>query len=439
MKKHKICAVLDDSIAYELGIEPGDFLLNINGQPIVDVFDYRFLIAAEYLDITVQSSDGSIFVLEIEKDEDEDLGLIFSSDLMDKVKSCQNKCLFCFIDQLPPNMRSTVYFKDDDWRLSYLYGNYITLTNMTDSDYLRLAQHKLSPINVSVHATDPQVRKQILNHKNAHLILEHIQKILDLGIQINAQIVLCPGINDGQILDQTIRDLSRFIPNILSLSVVPVGISKFRDGLPNLDSFDQSSAQAVIETIHKWQKFYQLKMDTRFVFAADEFYVLAKLPLPDYLDYEDFPVIDNGVGMLAKFRHELISCLNNLDGNPSHSDKVKYICPVGVIAYNFMLENVNLIKDKFPNIEIEVCSITNNYFGDRVTVTGLLTAQDIEAELKSKDLTDVIILIADNMLKMDEDIFLDNITVDELENNLDAKIQIMPHNDGAMWLNLLSL
>jgi len=434
MKKHRICAVAEDSIAEELGIEAGDFLVSINAEEVVDVFDYRFLVCSENIELLIESSDGEEVLLSFEKDEDEDLGLVFETDLMDEVKSCQNKCKFCFIDQLPPNMRKTVYFKDDDWRLSYLYGNYVTLTNMLEEDYARLAKHKLSPINISIHATDPAVRRDILTNKRAGEILEHIRRIIGLGIQINAQIVLCKGLNDGKVLDDTIKALSEFIPNILSLSIVPVGVTKFRNELAQVEVFDKQSAAVVIETVNKWQKFYLEKMDTRFVFAADEFYVVAEEKMPKYEDYEGFPVIDNGVGMLAKFRYELTKRLAEIE----ESDvAAKYICPVGEIAYDFMANNVKLVNEKFPDIEIDVRKVKNEYFGKTVTVTGLITAEDIIKNLKNVDLKGKIILIADNMLKMDEDIFLDNKTVAQLEAELNSEVQVMPHSDGCAWINLL--
>ncbi|ONI44695.1 Fe-S oxidoreductase [Epulopiscium sp. SCG-B10WGA-EpuloA2] len=431
--RKKICTVLNDSIASELEIDVGDYLISINGEEIVDVFDYRYLISNEEIDLLIETKDGQEYLLEIDKDEDEDLGLVFETELMDKVKSCQNKCKFCFIDQLPTNMRETVYFKDDDWRLSFLYGNYITLTNMKDNDYIRLAKHKLSPLNISIHATNGKIRENILSNKKAGNILEQIRKIISMGIQINAQIVLCKGLNDGEILDKTIEELSEFIPNILSLSIVPVGITKFRNNLANLECFDKESSQMVIETVNKWQKFYLNKMDTRFVFAADEFYVVGELNLPEYEEYEGFPVIDNGVGMLSKFRYELIEQLQKKSNN---NIKRKYICPTGVIAYKFMLENVRIIQEKFCNVEIKVWRIENEYFGKTVTVTGLLTGSDIIRALKGKKLDDKTVLIAENMLKMDEDIFLDNKTISDLEKELSCKVQIMPNN-GALWIDAL--
>lgn len=426
---HKIIDIVEGSIAEELEIEQGDSLVAINNESIQDVFDYRYLLCDEELEIRIQKANGEVWELEIEKDYHEDLGLVFESDLMDELIRCRNKCQFCFIDQLPPNMRKTVYFKDDDWRMSFLNGNYITLTNMSEFDMERLIKYHLSPINISIHATDSEVRKQLVKNKNAGKIVEQIKRLVENGIEVNGQIVLCKGLNDGDILDQTIRDLSEFIPHILSLTVVPVGISKFRENLPTLESFDEASAREVVKVIEKWQNYYLEKMGTRFVFAADEFYVTGKMERPSYDEYEEFPVLDNGVGMLTKFEYELASAIEK-----SEKDDAYFECSLvtGCITEAFMKGCVEKVQEKFPNYTIHVYPVVNHFFGENVTVTGLLTGQDIISALEDKNLGKVL-LVAENMLKCGEEILLDDYTLQDLSDKLNVAIQVVP-NDGVEWL-----
>ena len=429
-KPHLIVDVLEDSIGKELEIEKGDKLLSINGERIQDVFDYRFLLSDEEIEVQIEKANGEVWNLEIEKDYGEDLGLVFETELMDELLKCRNKCKFCFIDQLPPNMRQTVYFKDDDWRMSFLNGNYITLTNLSDYDKERLIKYRLSPLNVSIHATDPEVRKELLRNRFAGEIMDQLKNLIDHGIEINGQIVLCPGLNDGKILDQTIQDLSQFIPNILSLTVVPVGVSKFRENLPYLESFNKDSAKEVVEVIEKWQKYYLEKMGTRFVFAADEFYITAGIPPLAYDEYEGFPVLDNGVGMLTKFEYELGEALKNKEVN---EEAFECSLVTGCITEHFMEKCVAKVKEKFPNFTIHVYPVINDYFGEYVTVTGLLTGQDIIKTLKSKANKGKVLLIAENMLKCGEEVFLDDYTVDQLEDELGIPVLVVP-NEGQEWL-----
>ncbi|OON96287.1 MAG: hypothetical protein ATN36_05870 [Epulopiscium sp. Nele67-Bin005] len=433
MKKHKIIDIIPDSIAQELEIEAGDLLVSINKENIEDVFDYRFLLADEEIEIVIQKPTGNQWVIEIEKDFDEDLGLIFETELMDELFQCRNKCKFCFIDQLPPNMRETVYFKDDDWRMSFLNGNYITLTNMSDEDMKRIIKHKLSPLNISVHATHPDVRKELLKNKNAGKILEQIKILIDAGIKLNGQIVLCRGINDEDILDQTITDLSKFIPNILSLTIVPVGISKFRDKLEPLIPFDKESARDVIAIVEKWQSHYLDNMGTHFVYAADEFFVVGEREPLTFDQYEGFQVLDNGVGMMTKFRHEL---LNGLKKSEASDKKVDCICVTGRLTEKFMKDNIKLTNDVFPNFNIEVWPVDNKFFGEKITVTGLLVGQDIINSFKNRNISGKVLLIAENMLKCGEDVFLDDYTISNLEEQLKCKVQVMP-NEGMAWIDII--
>lgn len=428
-KPHKIIEVVKDSIAQEVGIESEDILLAINDEKIQDVFDYRYLLADEEIEVLVQKSNGEEWIIEIEKEIHEDLGLIFENDLMDKLISCRNKCQFCFIDQLPPRMRQTVYFKDDDWRMSFLHGNYITLTNMSKADMDRLIKYRLSPINISIHATDPDVRIALLNNRFAGDIVEKIKYLVDAGIKVNGQIVLCKGINDGDVLERTINDLSQFIPNILSLTVVPVGLSKFRDGLANLQPFEKADAQTVIKTVNHWQQFYLEKMGTRFIFAADEFYVTAKYRLPDYKEYEDFPTLENGVGMLVKFEHEFDKELKNI----KHTDKnIQISIATGVIATEFIERQIDKLKAKAPNLKVYIYPIENDFFGKKVSVTGLLTGQDIINQLKNKELGDTL-FISDTMLKSDETILLDDVSVDDISMTLNIPVTVV-ENCGEQFI-----
>lgn len=429
-KEHKIVEVEEGSIAEELEIEAGDVLLWINKESIQDVFDYRYYMADESIDVCIRKANGEEWILEIDKDYGEDLGLVFETSLMDDLIKCRNKCKFCFIDQLPPNMRETVYFKDDDWRMSFLNGNYITLTNMSQKDIDRLVKYRLSPINISIHATDPDVRVSLLNNRFAGKILEQIKQLVDAGIEINGQIVLCKGLNDGEVLDQTVRDLSQFIPHILSLTVVPVGVSKFREGLAKLEGFDPASSRTVVEIVQKWQAYYLEKMGTRFIFAADEFYVTGEMPLLTYEEYENFPVLDNGVGMLTKFKHEMQAVLDEVD-----EDEEQFECSLvtGCITEDFMEACVKLIHKKFPNMKIHVYPVVNHFFGEEITVTGLLTGGDIISTLKKDVPLGKVLLFAENMLKRDEAILLDDYTVDQVAEALDIPIEIMPTH-GMEWV-----
>ena len=434
-KPHLIKEVLEGSIAHEMEIEENDILLSINDQKIEDVFDYRYLINDEVIDVLIQKADGQEWVLDIEKDAHEDLGLVFETDLMDELISCHNKCKFCFIDQLPPHMRETVYFKDDDWRMSYLNGNYITLTNMPKKDIDRLIFYKLSPMNVSIHVTDPAARIDLLKNQFAGDIIGQLQTLIDGGIKINGQIVLCKGENDGELLDRTIRDLSQFIPNILSLTIVPVGLSQYRDGLAPLEAIGKEDAQGVIQTVHKWQSYYLEKMGTRFVFAADEFYVTADHPLPAYEAYEDFPVLENGVGMLARFQHEFDQMLKE---TPYTEEKRTVSIATGTIAEKFITRQLEKLKEKAPHVQVLLYPIKNYFFGEFVSVTGLLTGGDIIEQLKDKALGETL-LLSDTMLKDDEMIFLDDTRTRDISEGLDIPVTIVPNNGGEFIKSILKI
>ena len=393
------------------GIEPGDVLIKINDQPVRDVFDYRYLAQETHCGLLIRKPDGSERMLNIEKDENEDLGLIFESGLMDEAKHCANKCIFCFIDQLPKDMRPTLYFKDDDSRLSFLTGNYVTLTNMTDSDLNRIIYYHLSPINISVQASEPDLRvKMLKNPEAAHLI--HMLKLLyDAGISMNYQVVLCKDINDGCHLDRTITDLSGFIPLANSLSIVPAGLTKYRNNLPAISPFSAEDSKAVLCQVEAFQKRFMNEYRTRFVYAADEFYLNAGLPCPPHRSYEDFPQLENGVGMLALFEHEFFRALRKIKRKSAYKS-VSLV--TGTAAGSFIRRLCSLIQKSY-GIVIYSYEIDNQFFGETITVAGLITGQDIITGLKGKPLGEKLFIPA-NALR--DGCFLDDVKLEELSANL---------------------
>ncbi|MCF6466457.1 DUF512 domain-containing protein [Clostridium sp. Cult2] len=410
-----------DSIAEELGIKPNDILLSINGEKVKDIIDYKFLISDDYIEVEIEKEEGEVWILEIEKDFDEDLGIVFTNPLIDKAKSCRNKCIFCFIDQLPPNMRETLYFKDDDSRLSFLQGNFITLTNMAEEEIDRIIKYRLSPINISVHTTNPELRVKMLNNKNAGKILSILQRFKEADIKVNCQIVLVPEVNDGKELERTLKDLSNLYPSVESVAVVPVGLTKYRENLHKIIPYNRQRAMELLYLIRKEQDGFLKKMGTRFVFASDEFYALTEEPLPDYEEYEGFPQLENGVGLLRTFDNSIDEELRKID------DKIeinkKYIIATGTLAEDFLNRIKDKIMGKFSGLDIKVVAIENNFFGKSITVSGLITGQDIISQLKEyKDIDGII--IPKSMLRADSNVFLDDLTVEDIENRL--KVRITP-------------
>lgn len=421
------------SIADELGVDPGDILVSINDTPVKDVIDYKYLISDEYLDVVIQKDNGEIWELEIEKDLSEDLGIIFTNPLIDKAKSCQNKCMFCFIDQLPPNMRDTLYFKDDDSRLSFLQGNFITLTNMSQDDIDRIIQYRLSPINVSVHTTNPELRVKMLKNKKAGKIYEILKSFHKANLEMNCQIVLVPGVNDGEELKRTIDDLSKLYPSINSAAVVPVGITKYREGLAKLDVYDEEKAKAVIRDIEEMQKVYMDKLNTRYIFASDEFYLVSKKELPTYDEYEGFPQYENGVGLLRSFGTEVDEALKKLKTRNVKPEKI--IFATGKLAEGFMKDMAKKIEAKFNGLSIKVVAIKNNFFGETITVSGLTTGIDLIEQIKEIDGYDLVI-IPRSMMKSDEEIFLDNITLSQAIDKMNKRI-IPSKVDGGELIRII--
>jgi len=422
--EHIVKSVENESIAKELEIEAGDVILAVNNQEIEDIFDYQYLINDEYIELLVRKPDGEEWLLEIEKDYDDDLGIEFENSLMDDYKSCHNKCIFCFIDQNPKGMRDTIYFKDDDSRLSFLQGNYITLTNMKEKDVERIIHYHLAPINISVHATNPKLRCKMLNNRFAGTILDRIRKFYEADIPMNGQIVLCKGVNDGDELRRTISDLLEFAPVMESVSVVPVGLSDYREGLFPLEAFDSEDAGQVIDMIEEYQKLAMEKCGMHFVHASDEWYINAGRDFPEAERYDGYIQLENGVGMMRLMLEEFADAYDELTGD-DRAYEVSLI--TGVLAYDSFVEMARRINIKFPNIKIHVYKIINDFFGHKITVTGLLTGGDIINQLKDKPLGNRVML-PQNVLKADEDIFLDDVTLDELKRALQVEVYIVKSN-----------
>lgn len=419
--EHIIKSVEEGSIAWELGIEPGDSLLQINGSIIEDVFDYHYYTNDEELLILIQKENGEEWELEIEKDYDEDLGIEFEQGLMDEYRSCRNKCMFCFIDQMPKGMRDTLYFKDDDSRLSFLQGNYITLTNMSDHDIQRIVDYHLEPINVSIHTTNPELRCKMLHNRFAGDALKKIQILYDGGITMNGQIVLCKGINDGEELERSIRDMTKWLPNLQSVSVVPVGLTKFRDGLYPLEPFTKEDAKEVLGIIHKWQKKIYEEYGIHFIHAGDEWYLLAEEELPEEERYDGYLQLENGVGMLRLLLNEFEEAYEPLAGD---GREIHLSMATGKLAYPYLKEMLERLKAKYPNLNVNLFEIRNDFFGERITVAGLITGQDLIAQLKGQDLGDALLLPC-SMLRSGEEVFLDDVTVTELSDALQVPIDIV--------------
>lgn len=435
MKKnrHVIRKVFPDSIAEEMELVPGDELISINGQPIEDVFDYHYLVNDEYLEILVRKADGEEWELEIEKDFEEDLGVEFENSLMDEYRSCRNHCIFCFIDQMPPGMRETLYFKDDDSRLSFLQGNYVTLTNMSDHDIDRVIRYHLAPINISFQTTNPKLRCEMLHNRFAGDIFPKVNRLFQAGIEMNGQVVLCKGINDGEELERTIRDLSGYLPHLKSVSVVPVGLSKYREGLHPLEPFNREDALGVLETVHRWQKKLYEQYGLHFIHCSDEWYILAGLPLPEEERYDGYLQLENGVGMLRLLEEEVQEELAHRKGD----ERVRRVSiATGKLAAPFIQENVERVRTVYGNVEAQVYPIRNDFFGELITVSGLITGQDLKAQLKGKDLGECL-LIPCNMLRAGENVFLDDVTVEEVEEQLGVPVAVVDE-DGASFVHALT-
>ena len=426
--EHVIKQVLPESIAEEMEIEPGDVLLEINEQKIKDVFDYRFLIKDEYIEVLIRKPDGEEWLLEIDKDYDDDLGLEFENGLMSEYKSCTNKCIFCFIDQMPPGMRETLYFKDDDSRLSFLQGNYITMTNMTDDDFDRIIRMQLAPINISVQTTNPELRCKMLNNRFAGEKLKYLDKLYDGHVEMNGQIVCCKGVNDGDELRRSIEDLMKYLPFMRSVSVVPAGITKYREGLFPLELFTKQEAEQVIDMIEEYQKECYETYGLHFIHASDEWYILAQRPFPEEDSYDGYIQLENGVGMIRLLMTEFEDAWQELLADDVACSKLeqisrKVIMATGRLAYPTLKGFADKISARFPNICVKVVAIRNDFFGETITVSGLVTGQDLLEQLLQLGESADTVLIPCNMLRSGEQVFLDDMTVSEISEKLGVPLK----------------
>lgn len=420
-KVHVIQETEPGSIAEELGLEPGDAILEINGQPIEDVFDYRLMCQEEYLELLVRGADGDEAIFEVEKDDDEDLGIVFENGLMDDYRSCRNKCMFCFIDQMPPGMRETLYFKDDDSRLSFLQGNYVTLTNMSESDLNRIIRYRMEPINISVHTMNPELRCRMLHNRFAGDALKKIDTLYEAGIEMNGQIVLCPGINDGEELDATIRALSCYLPVMQSLSVVPVGLTRYREGLYPLQPVSKECAAQTIDIIEKWQQKIYKEFGFHFAHASDEFYILAERELPEEERYDGYLQLDNGVGSVRLLCDEFTQALAEEEGS---TETREISLATGRLAAPYLERLIRQMNEKFPHVRVHLYPIRNVFFGEEITVVGLITGQDLTAQLKEQTLGEEL-LISVHMLRSGENVFLDDITTDDVCEQLRVPLRVV--------------
>ena len=423
LREHVISTVEEGSIAEELGLEPGDVLISIDGKAVYDIFDYHYLINEEYLTLLVRKADGCEWELEIEKEYEDDLGIEFENGLMDDYRSCSNRCIFCFIDQLPKGMRDTLYFKDDDSRLSFLQGNYVTLTNMGARDIERIITYRMEPINISFQTMNPKLRCEMLRNRQAGRALMKVDRFYEAGIRMNGQIVLCKGINDGRELDYSIEKLSGYLPYLESVSVVPVGLTDHREGLYPLEPFTREDACGVLDLIHGWQERLYREHGTHFIHAGDERDFLAGRDIPPEESYDGYLQLENGVGMVRLFEEEVVAalkdCVPQADGGCR-----RVTVATGVLAAPVIEEAAALVKSYFPWVCVKVVPIENHFFGKMITVAGLITGQDLEDQLQHVDLGEEL-LLTENMMRSGERVFLDDVTVEGLSETLQIPVTIV--------------
>ena len=404
----------------EKKIHGGDDLLAVNGNAICDVLDYRFYTTEEKLKLLIRTAGGKQKTVKIKKGETEDLGLIFDTYLMDKHHSCKNKCIFCFIDQMPKGMRESLYFKDDDSRLSFLFGNYVTLTNLTDEDVDRIIKMHISPVNVSVHTMNPELRVKMMKNPNAGTSLRFLDRFAQAGIKLSTQLVLCPGVNDGEELQYSLDELGKLYPAVQSIAAVPVGLTKYRDDLPPLQAYDEKSSAAVIDMIDNFNAHFTYFHGETIAYAADEFYLKANRPIPPEDYYGSYPQLENGVGMWRSFENEFRQALQSCEIRTIAPRRVSIA--TGTAAYPLLKSLADAACETIRGLSVDVFAIQNDFFGASVTVSGLLTGQDLVRQLSGKDLGDVL-LISENMLRSGEDVFLDDMTVSELSERLQTPVR----------------
>lgn len=431
----KIHRIHPGSLAEELELESGDELISINGEEISDVVDLQFALACEEMELEIRKADGEQWVIEVEKSYDEGLGVDWENPTVDRVRLCHNKCVFCFVDQIPGNMRQTLNVRDDDYRLSFLHGNFVTLTNVKDDELQRIIDLKMSPLNISVHTTNPALRVRMLANKRSGEILRQIDMLAKGGIEMNTQIVLCPEWNDGEELDRTIRELAPFYPAVRTLSVVPVGLTKHRRGLHSLRPSTAAEARQVVEQVERWQKELRQKLGVSFVHVADEFYVLADRDVPAGTYYDDFAQTENGVGVIRTFLDELE------EGWPKaprqvHGGHRRVAVVTGTSAAKTIRTALTRLQD-VPNLEFEVFPIPNDFYGHHVTVTGLLTGTDIIAQIQHRVGEFDTVLLPDIMLKDDADVFLDDCSVRDVERALQLPVTVVPATGTGLVYGVL--
>ncbi len=440
MKGHKIIDVQAGSIAEELQLGKGDILLQINGTEIVDVIDYIEWMGNDTLEVLILKADGEEWEILVEKEAGEDLGLKFEHDLMDEERTCRNKCVFCFVDQLPKGMRGSLYYKDDDWRLSFLVGNYITLTNLSDCDVDRIVEKHISPLYISVHTTNPQLREKMLNNRFAGDVLKYLERMASAGIQLHTQIVLCPNWNDGEELDRTISDLWKLHNSIQSLAVVPVGLTGHRDNLALIRPFTSQQAEEVIKQVEKWHNTFRSQDRNGFVYAADEFYVLAGREFPSMEYYDELPQVENGVGLVVQFLDEFTEAIDYEVGRrkaigQNQVKPIKQTIITGMSAFHIIKDMAGKVNSTFKT-DIQVIGVENNFFGPSVTVAGLITGSDIIKAIEGREIGQRL-LIPEVMLRKGQDVFLDDVTVSQLAKNAGVPVSAVPVRGDAFLHALL--
>lgn len=422
-QQHEVIGIEPGSIAMELGIHVGDRLVSINGKVVNDALDYHLFVKEEVIDLVMYMKDhDEAWLFELEKDEEEDIGLIFDNNLMDEFRSCRNKCVFCFIDQLPKGMRDTLYFKDDDARLSFLQGNYITLTNMTEREVSRIVDYHLSPINISVHTMNLELRQEMLVSRFADRIVDYMNRLKEAGITMNGQVVLCKGLNDGEELSYTIEQLEKYVPQMQSMSVVPVGLSKHREGLYPLEAYTKEECQDILEIIHKWQKYFMEKYGTHFVHAGDEFYIVAEREIPMEDSYDGYLQLENGVGMTRVLIDSFIAQIEQIQGQSIQP--IRITIATGVLIEEILRGLTQKLMDKVQGLDIQVVGIINDYFGPSITVSGLLVGGDITKQLEVLDLGEKV-YIPDNILRTGDPVLLDDMTQETLEQLIDTDLHLV--------------
>lgn len=421
-----VSGVLKKSIADKKGIKPGDVLISVNSHEINDVLDYRFYIKEEKL-ILALVSNGKAKKVHLRKDEDDDLGLEFDSYLMDRQHRCTNRCIFCFVDQMPPGMRETLYFKDDDSRMSFLFGSYVTLTNLTEHDVSRLIEMHISPVNVSVHTMNPELRVKMMKNKHAGECLSILKRLADAGIKLNTQLVLCPGINDGKELEYSLSELEKLLPSIQSIAAVPVGLTKFRENLPALRTYTPQEARETIEIVDSFGERCLEKYGVRLAFCADEFYLIAGMPIPDEEYYEDYPQLENGVGLWRNLLEEFSFALAQSSFEKDTERRVSLV--TGTAAFPLLERLCRLVSEKYPLVKADVFEIKNDFFGHSVTVAGLVTGKDLISQLKAKPHAETLI-IPSVMLRSEGDVFLDDVSLEDVEKALSVSVRVTDANSG---------